>query len=481
MKSKKGGSDYDCDFKLADLGLSHFKEHVPSQGDATDRDSFGTRAYGRLHSDKLPDFTMADGSSGAPDCYRADSDIEKISLLVKQSVDIWSLGCTLSEAAVWIVHGKNGLSEYGRRRGIETGQIRKFRDGNFFHDGEKVLGIVTDTHKNLPHDIRPRDHITGAIVEIVTRQMLIEANGRTPAKPLSYQTKRILDDAEIKLKASRPYTGTGSVSGTIAESPPRTPPEPPPGHVQPRATKCRRQHTPSHFYTGSPASTSYDEEEAHHQEPVDGFFGNRAFQQANYNDWPTRRQNRLINPSHTEYEDHDQVPKNHFEVDQSQDSPSSPPWQDSLSEHRKQRQTPSDLFSSANTRNGLHPFARDRQETYNSNQRNSFGDPQEGVSRASTATLVPDLYNGSRARQHRPNISSTQHSRLVTNGSSNVLPPLETQPSRRHHPPPFLSVTDAQQWKSDKKRNRPVTLPNGHYLADLNKRDHVSQRCIHCY
>ena len=50
VKSKKGGSSYDCEFKLADLGLSHFKRHVPTQREATDRDTYGTRAYGRLQA-----------------------------------------------------------------------------------------------------------------------------------------------------------------------------------------------------------------------------------------------------------------------------------------------------------------------------------------------------------------------------------------------------------------------------------------------
>lgn len=52
VKSKKSGSPYDCEFKLADLGSSHFKMHVPSQGVATDKDTYGTRAYGRHHSNK---------------------------------------------------------------------------------------------------------------------------------------------------------------------------------------------------------------------------------------------------------------------------------------------------------------------------------------------------------------------------------------------------------------------------------------------
>ena len=483
MKSKKGGSDYDCDFKLADLGLSHFKKHMPSQGDATDRDTYGTRAYGRLHSNKLPDSTVADGSLGAPECYRADSNIENIRIQVKQSVDIWSLGCTLSEAAVWLVRAKNGLSEYRRRRGIETAQIRGFRDGNCFHDGSEVLATVTETHRNLPDEIRFCDHVTFALVEIVTKQMLIEANSRTPAKSLSYQTKRILDDAETKPKGSRPYAGTGSVSGSIVQSPPRTPPEPPPGHVQPRSSNSHSQHLPSHVYAGSPASTSYDEDEANHQEPVDDFFGKRTSRQAHYNDWPTRRQSGLVNnPSYIEHYDQDQFLETHLNraftgVDLSQDEPSSPSWQEPQSTHRKRRRTPPDVFSGASTRNGPHITPQDQQGTYNFNQRNPFTAPQ-GVSRTSTTTLVQDLHNGSRAGQQYPNIASgTQHPRFVSIDSSNGPPLRGTQPRRR---PPFLPLTVAQQWKSDKKERKPARLPDDHLLADLNERDHVSQHCIGC-
>ena len=42
-----GPSVYDCEFVLADLGLSHFKNAGSSQKDVTDKDSYGTYAYSR--------------------------------------------------------------------------------------------------------------------------------------------------------------------------------------------------------------------------------------------------------------------------------------------------------------------------------------------------------------------------------------------------------------------------------------------------
>lgn len=484
VKSKKGRSPYDCEFKLADLGSSHFRKHVSSQGEATDRDTYGTRAYGRLQSNKSSDFTIADGNSGAPECYRADRDTEKIRFLVKQSVDIWSLGCIFSEAAVWVIHTKDGLLEYRRRRQMETAQILGFRDGDCFHDGRRVLATVTQVHGTLADDIRSSDHVTGATVEMVTKEMLIEADHRTPAKYLSHRTKTIVHDAETKLRRPASHAGPGSVSGTFTQSPPRTPPEPPPGHVQPNFSKSHNRGLPSHAYAGSPTSISYDEDEAYHQEPVDhGFFGKGPSQQAHYSDWPIRRHGigPVTHATYAECEDQDRVPANHLnrafsDTGPAQDSPSSSSGQGQLGTRRKRRRTPSDVFSSANTGNGPDTYAQNGQETYNFSQHNSFTAPPGRFSRASTATLVQDLHNGSRAGEHHPYTTPGERPhRFVPTGSFSVPPPVETQPRRR---PPFLSVNDAQQWKCDKKEHRGGRLPHEHLLADLNMRDHVSQLCI---
>jgi len=44
--SRKAGSPYECDFKIADLGLSHFRRHSSSSRDDTDEDKYGSNAYG---------------------------------------------------------------------------------------------------------------------------------------------------------------------------------------------------------------------------------------------------------------------------------------------------------------------------------------------------------------------------------------------------------------------------------------------------
>ena len=48
LVKSRGSGRYDCDFKLADLGLSHFEVHMSFLRDASTRDSFGTSAYGKF-------------------------------------------------------------------------------------------------------------------------------------------------------------------------------------------------------------------------------------------------------------------------------------------------------------------------------------------------------------------------------------------------------------------------------------------------
>ena len=421
---------------------------------------------------------MADGNSGAPECYRADNKIEKLALLVKQGVDIWSLGCIFSEIAVWVVHGKKGLSEYRRRRGIETAQIHDFRDGDCFHNGEHVLATVTEIHRTLARDKRLCDHVTGATVEMVTKEMLIEPDSRTHAESLNYRTKGILRDAEIQLGRSE---DTGSFCGTVAQSPPRTPPKPPPKQIQSRSSKSHGQRLPSHPYGGSPASTSYHMNEAHHLEPVDHFSRNGPPQQTVHSNRSIQRPSTgsATFPSFVQYDNPDQIPETHldrgfFGLDLSQDSPSDPSRLNPSHTQRTRRWNPSDPFAGTDTRNSPERSSQDTQEIYNDGQRSSLTAARGGPSISSSTTLVQGSHSSSRAGPYRPNDASGTR----TPGLELYVPlPEESQKRRR---PPFLPLSVAQHWKGDRKQHKPVKLPNHDLLADLSGRDHVSQCCVYC-
>lgn len=52
--SRKSDLPYDCDFKIADLGLAHFKRYESSLTNATDNNRYGTNTYGELISSHVP-------------------------------------------------------------------------------------------------------------------------------------------------------------------------------------------------------------------------------------------------------------------------------------------------------------------------------------------------------------------------------------------------------------------------------------------
>lgn len=46
--SRSHDSSYDCDFKIANLGLAHFQRYISSLSDATDNDRYGISTHGVL-------------------------------------------------------------------------------------------------------------------------------------------------------------------------------------------------------------------------------------------------------------------------------------------------------------------------------------------------------------------------------------------------------------------------------------------------
>jgi serine/threonine protein kinase len=90
--------------------------------------------------------------------------LEYTRLKVKPHVDIWSLGCVFSEAAVWLTLGKAGLEQYRQRRRSETQRIYDFHDHGCFHDGKEVLESVSDMHNEVSSCVRSCDFITKAVV-----------------------------------------------------------------------------------------------------------------------------------------------------------------------------------------------------------------------------------------------------------------------------------------------------------------------------
>jgi hypothetical protein len=150
--------------------------------------------------------------------------MERSSLVVKQTVDIWSLGCVLSEVAVWLVHDKDRLETYRKERHDETNQLYDFKDGRAFHDSEKVLQSVGCMHEEVFENVRKSDHVTRSVVKKMINEMLDEVDGRPNTKQLWFKARNILKDAEKKLKGA-----TGEQPELDMQSQKREPPIVPPG------------------------------------------------------------------------------------------------------------------------------------------------------------------------------------------------------------------------------------------------------------
>ncbi|KAF2764907.1 kinase-like protein [Teratosphaeria nubilosa] len=179
-------SPYRWTFKLADLGLSHFKQINRGAREATDQYSFGTRTY------------------GAPECYAWSEFSEQQRLNIKRSTDIWSFGCVLSEAAVWVVLGWQGVERYRRHRLDDTDKPPHFRGGDCFHNGKGKRRSVDEMHRQIRDNLRRSDFITGDVVDEIVKHMLHDqADARLHAKQLIYRADSVIEEACQKLKSSR--------------------------------------------------------------------------------------------------------------------------------------------------------------------------------------------------------------------------------------------------------------------------------------
>ena len=120
------------------------------------------------------------------------------------SKDIWALGCVLSEAATWIVLGKEALLRYQKDRSIATSKLPQLRETSHvgcFHNGHKVLPEVRTNHMEIRKRRRRNDHITADVLTIV-EDMLDDAEARPSARQARSRFKRALETAIAEMCSS---------------------------------------------------------------------------------------------------------------------------------------------------------------------------------------------------------------------------------------------------------------------------------------
>jgi serine/threonine protein kinase len=179
LETQDGQSKYVFRLKIADFGCSDVL--------SLNRDRVDTRAFDH----------HGHPTYSAPEATHHQRWMASGDNRISSAADIWSMGCILSEAAAWLVHGDTGLQTYASERHAEHSRSRTFEGSNYvgcFHNGFEALVTVFETHEWIFRHRKPYDSVTPEILHIVTTLMLVgDPQKRAEAKSLTERFHRILE------------------------------------------------------------------------------------------------------------------------------------------------------------------------------------------------------------------------------------------------------------------------------------------------
>ncbi|KAF2467698.1 uncharacterized protein BDR25DRAFT_395176 [Lindgomyces ingoldianus] len=166
-------------FKLADFGFSMFtRTSTTIDGVAKQIMKGGTPTYG------APELISVDGKGKRTP--------------VSQAIDIWSLGCVFSEAAVWTVLGPKGLVEYEKLRLRDL--PKRERPFPLFHNGSDILPAVRKMHANLRHHVR-FSHLGNSVLDLIDDMLQGKAGLRPTASKVYERTQRTFRGSDLNMRA----------------------------------------------------------------------------------------------------------------------------------------------------------------------------------------------------------------------------------------------------------------------------------------
>ncbi|OTB01839.1 hypothetical protein M426DRAFT_210717 [Hypoxylon sp. CI-4A] len=200
----KSTNKYDITLKIADFDLSDFWQISSEDPNALGVDNRGDQWY------------------SAPECIANHSVLYRFDNRIGSEVDIWSLGCVYSEAAVWAVCGQPGIESYLNSRLQETQRFESMDSSGFagcFHNGHEPLDAVTLMHNHILKSRRHWDTVTPGIIELVREKMLLDPmSPRKSAKDLLLLSESLLKEAQDKAREA------GYLSSDTHETPSPSPP-----------------------------------------------------------------------------------------------------------------------------------------------------------------------------------------------------------------------------------------------------------------
>ncbi|KAF7932523.1 uncharacterized protein EAE98_003822 [Botrytis deweyae] len=175
--------------KLADLGRAQQHQFVTSMRHTKEKELWRTRWY------EPPDLEKKNHEE-------AEGKISRL-------FDIWSMGCVIFEAVLWLLYGHESHNVFLRANGFPTGEKgatpywRKRRDGSY----ELTEALTEWMNHILEHDLE-RDGVIGDLIRLTRDRLLkiklppnsdLYAKGfRTNAKDLKEQLENILKSAGNK-------------------------------------------------------------------------------------------------------------------------------------------------------------------------------------------------------------------------------------------------------------------------------------------
>ena len=192
---------------------------------------------------------------GAPEAHRLNLSMTRWSLQVKQKVDIWSMGCVLSEVVTWACQGWNKIRLYRQDRADEI-EDRTGQREDRFHRDEQLLQTTQQIHDDNKDNVRRHDKFTSTILDgLVNEMMQIEAKARPDAAQVYSKAIRILRD--IFRSSNGSFSGDNkSPRGT---TPMKRPPHLPPHRRRQESSGSFQSHPSplsitNEYMTGSPPS-----------------------------------------------------------------------------------------------------------------------------------------------------------------------------------------------------------------------------------
>lgn len=186
-RQPENGSVFNIQVKIGDLGLSNVRK-LGSRGD-----------------NRLGYASKSSRTYSSPELYLKD-DVE---YSVHPKNDVWSIGCVILEAAVWVAFGERGRTEFQNRRRAENDRKnpdqKNMGSGDSFHNGIDRLDTVADAVALIDSNGRKSDDLTPAIARMILDNALCWDALRSTAGQLSTKMKMLM--ANPREMISSPHRG----------------------------------------------------------------------------------------------------------------------------------------------------------------------------------------------------------------------------------------------------------------------------------